>query len=578
MSSGNLSATPSLSSIESAIKLIDVKKDELKRAFDDLQANSQRLSSFSISWSDLDSHFTALQNSVAQRFRILLSREAIHNPINHVPTQPLASKQGDPSAPHPLTEQDPVDSVVNQPLTHLLPLDSDKPSSSNSLSVQSDGSVPPSGNIDSVVTRPELKEFCERMDGKGLRKYINDHVKEREAIRMELPDALQSAAEPGAMVLDAMEGFYAENLQSKGEKDPELLGLRRVCVVLLEQLMETGLSFSEEVRERAKKLALEWEGKVRLRKDNSLETSAFLHLVATYSLGAMFDKEELVGYFFTIAKFRQATMLCRSIGLGEKVHDLIQKLLDSGKQLLAVRFIFEFGLAEKFSPVPLLEEYLNETKKLAQQVCQNGKNTLKSQNEAASKEIGALKSVIKIIEEHKLETQYSREPLQKRIEQLEKQLANRKPPATPAAPKPQQPQASQPMAQQAKKKKKQAQGKQQQSGNKRPKTTASVVHAAPLLSAAGSTSAVAPFQPPGLLLDHSAAYLSSSPIPFGFPGPTAVNPYAGPSAAMYGLAGAPMGFPVNPNSSASHLYNYDRLPTYGAYGFPPQFHPSYHPK
>ncbi|KAG4166480.1 hypothetical protein ERO13_A13G134700v2 [Gossypium hirsutum] len=473
MSSENRSATPSLSSIESAIKLIDVKKDELKRAFDDLQANSQRLSSFSISWSDLDSHFTALQNSVTQRFRILLSREAIHNPIDHVPTQPLASKQGDPSAPHPLTEQDPVDSVVNQPLTHLLPLDSDKPSSSNSLSVQSDGSVPPSGNIDSVVTRPELKKFCERMDGKGLRKYINDHVKEREAIRMELPCALQSATDPGAMVLDAMEGFYAENSQSK---------------------------------------------------------------------------------------------------------DLIQKLLDSGKQLLAVRFIFEFGLAEKFSPVPLLEEYLNETKKLAQQVCQNGKNTLKSQNEATSKEIGALKSVIKIIEEHKLETQYSREPLQKRIEQLEKQLANRKPPATPAAPKPQQLQASQPVAQQAKKKKKQAQGKQQQSANKHPKTTASVVHAAPLLSAAGSTSAVAPFQPPGLLLDHSAAYLSSSPIPFGFPGPTAVNPYAGPSAAMYGLAGAPMGFPVNPNSSASHLYNYDRLPTYGAYGFPPQFHPSYHPK
>lgn len=323
MSSENLSATPSLSSIESAIKLIDVKKDELKKAFDDLQANSQHLSSFSITWSDLDSHFTALQNSVSQRFRIIMSRQAIHNPIDHVPTQPLGSKQGDPSAPHPLTEQDPVDSVVNQPLTHLLPLDSDKPSSSNSLSVQSDGSVPPSRNIDLVVTRPELKEFCERMDGKGLRKYINDHVKERESIRMELPDALQSAADPGAMILDAMEGFYAENWQSKGEKDPELLGLRRVCVVLLEQLMETGLSFSEEVRERAKKLALEWKDKVRLRKDNSLETSAFLHLVATYSLGAMFDKEELVGYFFTISKFRQATLLCRSIGLGEKVHGKI---------------------------------------------------------------------------------------------------------------------------------------------------------------------------------------------------------------------------------------------------------------
>ena len=61
------------------------------------------------------------------------------------------------------------------------------------------------------------------------------------------------------------------------------------------------------------------------------------------------------------------------------VADLIQKLLDGGKQLLAVRFAFEFGLIEKFPPVPLLKDYLKETKKLAKQVCKDGKNSLKSQ-------------------------------------------------------------------------------------------------------------------------------------------------------------------------------------------------------
>ncbi|KAK8481127.1 hypothetical protein V6N13_031673 [Hibiscus sabdariffa] len=505
MSSENI---PSLRTIESAIELIDVKKDQLKKAFEDLPANSLHLFSFSISWPLLDAHFTAIQNSVTQRLHILHSRESLRNPIDDVPV----SKQGDPPAPNPLTEQD-TDSMVNQPLNQRVPLNVEKPSSS-----------------------PELKDFCERMDGKGLRKYIYDRVKERDAIRMELPGALKSAADPGAMVLDAMEGFYTENSQSEDDTEPGLLELRRVCVVLLEQLIETGISINEDVRERAKKLALEWKGKVRLLKDNSLETLAFLHLVATYSLGPLVDKEELVDHFFTIAQLRQATVLCRSIGIGDKVHDLIQKLLDDGKQLLAVKFIFEFGLVEKFPPGPLLEKYLEETKRHAMQVCEKGNNSLKSQNIAtdSEREIGALKSVIKIIEEHNLETEYSLEPLQKCIEQLEKQQADRKAAATPAAFKLKQQKAVQKarelVARQAKRKReKQVTGTQQQSGNKHPKTTASVVRAVSSSSAAGTTPVILPFQqvhlhPAGLWPIHSAAYLRSP-------------------APMYGLAGAPMSFP-----------------------------------
>ncbi|XVF70810.1 hypothetical protein PTKIN_Ptkin11bG0191600 [Pterospermum kingtungense] len=577
MSSANFCTATSLRTIEAAIGEIDAKKDELKKAFDNLQAHSSHLSSFSISWSDVDSYFASIQDSIIQRFHDLQSANSAHNhAVEGMPVLELTlgttqlSKQGDPSTSKPRQVQiDPVSESVEQP------------SSSNSVRLHFGGSTPPPGSsrIDSVVARPELKELCERMDGKGLRKYINEHVKERDAIRMELPSALRSAPDPGALVLYAMEGFYAENSQSKGEKDPELFGLRRVCMFLLEQLMETGVNFSEEVRERAKKVALEWKARVRMRKDNSLETLAFLHLVATYGLGAEVDKDELVVFFFNAARYREATMLCRSICLGEKVHDLIQKLLANGKQLLALRFVFEFGLAKKFPPVPLLEDYLKETKRLAEQVCKDGKNSLRSQNEATAKEIGALRSVIKIIEQHKLENEYSKENLQKRIEQLEKQQSERKNRATAPAAKPQQQLAIHQASHQAKKKKKQAQGKQQQSGNKRAKTTASVIHTGASLGAAGSSSAVPPFQqahlhPAGILPDQSASFLSPPAGPYGIAG-SAVNPYAGPSAAIFG---APAGFSVNPNPAVSQLYPYDRLPTYGAYGLPPQYHPSYHPR
>ncbi|OMO83688.1 Frigida-like protein [Corchorus capsularis] len=576
MSSEIISATspPSLSEIESAIKLIDVKKSDLKKAFDDLQANSSCLSSFSMSWSDLDAHFSMIQNSVTQRFRLLESREAGRRPVDAAPvfqlascsTQPVSSKQGDPSALKTLTRQDRGDSVTesvaNGLYNQLTQFNSEQPSTSNAVGLQHGGLVPVSSDSGSAVTRPELKEFCERMDGKGLRKYIYDHQKEREAIRMELSGALKCAPDPGAMILDAMEGFYEENLQSKGNKDPEFFGLRRVCVFLLEQLMEIGIIVSDEARQRGKKLALEWKGKVGMSKDNSLEALALLDLVAAYGLGAEIDKGELVAYFVIAARYRQVGMLCRSIGLGEKVHDLIQKLLDGGKQLLAVRIIFEFGLTEKFPPVPLLKDYLNETKKLAKQVCVDGKNSLKSQNEATAKETGALKAVIKVIEEHKLEAEYSKEGLQRRIEQLEKQQADRKrPPAAPAAP------------QQPAKKKKQAQGKQQKSDNKHPRTSAFV---------SGATSAVPAFQQShlhsaGLVTDHSAAYMTSQAGRYGLATSIpAVAPYAGSSA--YGLAAAPMGFSTNPNPAAPHLYPYDRLATYGGYGVPPQYHPSYHPQ
>ncbi|KAE8734926.1 Kinase superfamily protein [Hibiscus syriacus] len=320
---------------------------------------------------------------------------------------------------------------------------------------------------------------------------------------MELPGALKSAPYPGTMVLDAMEGFYVENCPNKGDKDMDLLGLRRVCVSLLEGLMETGLCFSEEVRERAKKLALEWNGKVNLSKANTFEPLAFLLLMVTYSLEAVVDKGELVGHFFVAAGCRKAVMLCRSIGLGEKVYDLIQKLVDNGKQHLAVRFIFEFGLAEKFPPVPLLDNYLKETKKLAEQVCVDGKNSYRSLNVAAEKEIGVLKSVIKVIKDCRLEAEYPQECLQDRLEQLEMQLADRKRTAKLTA----------------------AWSKQQQ------------------------------------------AIESASPTP-------AVNPYLSSSAtALFGLAGALLGFSTTPNPAASHPYSYGQQPFNGAYGLPPQYHP-----
>ncbi|XVE80486.1 hypothetical protein DITRI_Ditri14bG0143700 [Diplodiscus trichospermus] len=249
---------------------------------------------------------------------------------------------------------------------------------------------------------------------------------------MELPSALKSAPDPAVMVLDAMEGFYMKNSLSKSPKTRVIRLLRRACMFLLERLMETGVSFREEAKQKAKMLTLDWKGKFKLNKHFSLEAVVFLLLVATYGLGVEVDKDELVDYFVIAVGCRQTTMLY-----------LIQKLLDSGKQLLTVRFVFEFGLANKFLPVPLLEDYLKETKRLAEQVYWEEMHSLRLQNEAIKQEIFSLRTAIKIIEQHKLETEYSQECLQKRIEQLEKLQAGLKALVGPVVANPEQQEAIQ---------------------------------------------------------------------------------------------------------------------------------------
>jgi hypothetical protein len=61
--------------ILAALKCTNAKKEHLKKAFDELQSHSSGLSVFSLTWSDLNAHFIALQNSLTERFHLLESLE-----------------------------------------------------------------------------------------------------------------------------------------------------------------------------------------------------------------------------------------------------------------------------------------------------------------------------------------------------------------------------------------------------------------------------------------------------------------------------------------------------------------------
>ncbi|XP_050369946.1 truncated FRIGIDA-like protein 1 [Argentina anserina] len=494
---------PTAETITAAMQQIEPKKEELKKAFDELQSYSDVFSLFSLSWSDLDSHFTSLHNSLSQKLHLLQTLESQQPSSSNSQTQ----IEKDPTLPTQITKE-------------------------ATLPTRNRVKVNYSDEWELVPPRPELVGFCEKMDVVGLRKYMNETKRNRDMIRAELFGALQRAPDPALMVLNAMEGFYVEN---KGDKDVEVSNVRRTSVVLLEVLCGVSPNVGEEVRERARKLALEWKGKVSLEGENQFESMGLLHLVSAFGLVSEFSVDELVDHMVVVARYRQATGLFRRLGLGDKVTDLIQKLMSKGKHLFAIKFISEFDMTDMFPPVPILKAYVKESKRLAKKISEEGNNSKRAANEAIAKESGALKSVVKIIEDLKLESEYPPSSLERRIDQLEKEKANRKRQAAAPGGKPFQ--------------------LQQQYGNKRPRITA------PVGSTAVSASAA------GLLVKSPTAYMSSAAAPYVVSGTAPpVAPYVGSSTSTHLYSS-------NQYAPSGHYHN---LTVYGGYGVPPQYHPSYH--
>lgn len=54
------------------------------------------------------------------------------------------------------------------------------------------------------------------------------------------------------------------------------------------------------------------------------------------------------------------------------VAGIIEKLVSKGNQIIALKFIYEFEMTEQFPPVPLLVEYVKESKSLVQKIRMSG--------------------------------------------------------------------------------------------------------------------------------------------------------------------------------------------------------------
>ncbi|XLR52742.1 FRIGIDA-like protein 3 [Arachis hypogaea] len=465
-------------SVATLIDSTSSKIKQLQKAFAELE--SYRAVTLNLKWKELEEHFHGLEKSLKRRFheledqekefenKVVKSREILEKREATVCAKEQASLQ---------KLQDKRDAAVfaifNAREKHRKVSSKDldifpggrqrtpgvveKPV--DSVSTPAEGNLedvklsPEGGNVD-LLSYPELVKLCKEMDARGLHKFISDNRKNLAAIRDEIPHALGAAPNAACLVLDSLEGFYcAEASNQDVKKDANLLGLRRTCIMLMECLYvflnnSDGVynELLEDIKDRAKAVAEEWKPRLdALDADagngNSLEAHAFLQLLASFDIASDFNEEEFSRFIPMVSRRRQTADLCRCLGLSEKMPGVIEVLVNSGRQIDAVNLSFAFNLTEQFSPTDLLKSYLKDAKKAASPSrCVNSSPT--TQVEVNERELVALKSIIKCIEEHKLEEQYPLDPLMKRVVQLEKAKADKKRETEATKPQPKRPRAN----------------------------------------------------------------------------------------------------------------------------------------
>ncbi|KAH0467532.1 hypothetical protein IEQ34_002565 [Dendrobium chrysotoxum] len=377
-----------IADIQAAINSIPSKKEDLRKAFEELESYSSSFASFTLQWRDIDGHFSSIEKSIDKRFQELKAKLAPEKP-----TAPVSAANAKVGQDRPVIE-------------------------------------PP----------PELKYHCVKMDAMGLKSYIIGHRKGSQAVRKELGPALLCSPDPVTLVLDSFEGFVS----SSGKMESENQAIRRAYLIILECFHGLKLEVKHSDKERARRVAKDCYNLIKNRKINhnrqiinnkekteknhhGIVLMVFLHLIVTFGLLEYFAIGDILDVLVTVASKKNIVDLCRHSALEEKLPDLIDKLNKKGRQLDSIKFVLAFNLQHKFPPASLFEAYIKEAGKGLQRRALEGKNSTQLKYKAISEQIIAVRAVIRAVKEYNLGDLYPPGSLQNRIQQLKKQRLENKP-------------------------------------------------------------------------------------------------------------------------------------------------------
>lgn len=278
-----------------------------------------------------------------------------------------------------------------------------------------------------------LRMCFRRMDSKRLIKYLLGKRKESVQVRADINTATEEAVDLPELVLETVEEFV--ELKLSGRKVVGMADRRWACGILIQAglpLLPYGesLAIGRSMKERAVKVLEIWKGILGGGEGSggvgSGEATMFLQMVIGFGLKHKFDDEYLRQLVVEFAGRRETAKLAVALGYGDdEMRDIIEELVKAGRDIEAVYFSFESGLTEQFPPIPLLKSGIKNYQ-------ENTSKEVPSWDEILN-EMGVVIKIIKCIEDHKLESQFSRDELQNRYNELEKMKAASKKAAPPPA-------------------------------------------------------------------------------------------------------------------------------------------------
>ncbi|KAK3190051.1 hypothetical protein Dsin_029612 [Dipteronia sinensis] len=398
-------------------------------SFDEFQRQTSLMTSCTLLWKELSDHFTSLEQN------LLKKSAALRNKIQTLDSETKASL--DILKKREVTIDGSVEIAMEK-------LEDRTDAILNSLSRQKEEEWNnPDGEVDDgEALLMILKNFCSKMEARSFWKFVATKKKEIDDMRSLIPVALSECVDPAKFVLEAIsEVFPVDKRREKNNND-----LGWACVLVLESLIpvvvdpvigKSRLLVTPTVKEKAKEIAETWKASLEERGGienvKTPDVHTFLQHLVTFGIVKEEDVDLYRKLVVSSAWRKQMPKLAVSLGLGGKMPDMIKELISRGQQLDAVHFTYEVGLVNKFLPVPLLKAFLKDARKAAASILEDPNNAGRAAQLAARKEQSALRSVIKCIEEYKLEAEFPPENLKKCLEQLEKaKVEKKKPAAVPA--------------------------------------------------------------------------------------------------------------------------------------------------
>ncbi|KAK6911473.1 3-dehydroquinate dehydratase type I [Dillenia turbinata] len=287
--------------------------------------------------------------------------------------------------------------------------------------------------IDLKKDIPNVDSLWLTLDVKNLLLFLIGGVKEHDLLRDEVYNALRLSSDPAKFVLDVMEGFNPCKMK-KGDVESDTRLIWKIYILLLEQLMRISVQIGPHVKAAALTLALNWKNKMRAVGDGLLEVLAFLLLVCSYELASAFAARKLLNLVLTVSQHEAVVELFRRLGLVQmlsgwglaRLHiamsEFIDRLVKKKQWLIAVKFIYEFGVVDKYPVVNFFREHVRRGKRLAQQSIKSGNKKPEAQIMAIDKRISSLKEVLECVMDYKINclTRFSCGSLNRQIKRLEK--------------------------------------------------------------------------------------------------------------------------------------------------------------